>query len=392
VPTVSGVVQVIKTQHTSQGGKLTLARVLSSDIVDGAVLHDGKDKDSRIAGLFSYHGVQAVKQSKATLGQLVALGRLEHAATGQTLSTARGTCAQLLQREQTQMVYGFAVSVADRKDEVKLTTAVARLMEEDSSLRLDHDHETGDMVLWGQGEMHLRVAMEKLLSKFGVQAHSSPRKVAYRETIRTSVSLRARHKKQSGGHGQYGDVVVDIKPLPRGSGFVFTDTITGGVVPKQYIPAVEQGIREWMVKGTLGFPVVDFTVNLSEGSYHDDSSEMAFKLAARLAMSEGMPQCSPVLLEPIMAIDIHVPSEATARANQIVTGHRGQLLGFDVRDGWAGWDTVKAHMPESELQSLIIEIRSATAGVGTFETRFDHLAELTGRPAEGVVAKRAEAA
>jgi elongation factor G len=188
-------------------------------------------------------------------------------------------------------------------------------------------------------------------------------------------------------------VVVDIKPLPRGSGFQFTDSITGGVVPKQYIPAVENGIRDWMHRGTLGFPVVDFGVNLADGSYHDvDSSEMAFKTAARIAMTEGMPQCSPVLLEPVLAVAIHVPSEATARVNQIVTGHRGQLLGFDGRDGWPGWDTVKAHMPEAEVASLIIEIRSATAGVGTFETQFDHLAELTGKAADQVVSSVREQA
>jgi elongation factor G len=182
-------------------------------------------------------------------------------------------------------------------------------------------------------------------------------------------------------------VVVEIKPLARGEGFVFTDTITGGVVPKQYIPAVEAGIREWMGHGPLGFPVVDFTVNLSEGSYHDvDSSEMAFKTAARIAMTEGMPQCSPVLLEPVLAVDIHCPNEATPRVNQIVTGHRGQLLGFDGRDGWAGWDTVRAMMPEAEIASLIIELRSATAGVGTFTAKFDHMAELTGRAADQVVA------
>jgi elongation factor G len=245
------------------------------------------------------------------------------------------------------------------------------------------------MVLWGQGEMHLRVAIEKLASKFAVQAHTAPRRIAFKETIRRSVGLRGRHKKQSGGHGQYGDVVVEIAPLPRGAGFMFSDTITGGVVPKQYIPAVEQGIREWMVRGTLGFPVVDFGVNLSDGSYHDvDSSEMAFKLAARLAMVEGMPQCSPVLLEPVMAISIHVPRDATARANQIVTSHRGQLLGFDARQDWPGWDTVQAHMPEAELASLIIDIRSATAGVGTFEMQFDHLAEISGKVADQLVAQQ----
>ena len=387
VPTVSAVAQIIKTVHSPQGGKLSIARVLAGELADGTVLHDGKDRESRVAGISIFAGITLTKQPKAIAGQVVALGRLEHAATGQTVSSARGACPQLVQRQASTHVYGFAVSVADRKDEVKLTSAIARLAEEDPSLRLDHNHETGDMVLWGQGEMHLRVAIEKLASKFGVQAKTAPRRIAYRETIRKSVSLRGRHRKQSGGHGQYGDVVVDIAPLPRGSGFQFTDTITGGVVPKTYIPAVEQGVRDWMAKGTLGFPVVDFGVNLSDGSYHDvDSSEMAFKLAARLAMVEGMPQCSPVLLEPIMSISIHVPSDATARANQIVTGHRGQLLGFDARENWPGWDTVMAHMPESELASLIIEIRSATAGVGTFEMSFDHLAELTGRAADVVLA------
>jgi elongation factor G len=390
IPTVSCVAQIVKTVHTPQGGRLSIARVLAGDVADGMVLHDGKDRESRIAGLSTFVGVTPTKQAKVSAGQVVALGRLEHAATGQTVSSARGACPQLAVHQKPSHVYGFAVSVADRKDEVKLTSAIARLAEEDPSLRLDHSHDTGDMVLWGQGEMHLRVAIEKLASKFGVQAHTAPRRIAYRETIRKPVSLRGRHKKQSGGHGQYGDVVVDITPLPRGSGFQFTDTITGGVVPKQYIPAVEQGVREWMVKGTLGFPVVDFRVNLSEGSYHDvDSSEMAFKMAARIAMVEGMPQCSPVLLEPVMAISLHVPNEATARANQIVTGHRGHLLGFDAREDWPGWDTVKATMPESELASLIIEIRSATAGVGTFEMSFDHLAELTGRAAEMVLAQAA---
>jgi elongation factor G len=386
------VAQVLKTFHTAQGGKLSLARVLSGEIADGVTLYGGKGQEARVAGVHNYTGVGQSKIAKAEAGQTVALGRLEGIATGETVATAKGNTPQLAPHDATPGVYGFAISVADRKDEVKLTGAVHRLIEEDPSLALTHEHDTGDMVLWGQGEMHLRVAIEKLASKFGVHALSKPRRIAYKETIRKSVQIRGRHKKQSGGHGQYGDVVVEIKPLARGEGFVFSDTITGGVVPKQYIPAVEMGIREWMGRGPLGFPVVDFNVNLSEGSYHDvDSSEMAFKMAARLAMSEGMPQCSPVLLEPVLAVDIHCPNEATPRVNQIVTGHRGQLLGFDGRDGWTGWDTVKAMMPEAEIASLIIELRSATAGVGTFSTRFDHMAELTGRAAEQVVAAAAAA-
>ena len=387
-------VQVLKTFHTAHGGKLSLSRVFSGEVADGAVLHGAQGQDSRVAGVFTLLGSTPSKVQKAVAGDTVALGRLDGAHTGETLSTTKGSTPQLVKVEQAPGVYGFAISVADRKDEVKLTSAIAKLVEEDPSLSLEHNHDTHEMVLWGQGEMHLRVALEKLQGKFGVHAHAKPRRIAYKETIRKPVQIRGRHKKQSGGHGQYGDVVVEIAPLPRGSGFQFTDTITGGVVPKQYIPAVEQGVREWMGHGPLGFPVVDFGVNLSDGSYHDvDSSEMAFKTAARIAMTEGMPQCSPVLLEPIVMVEIHSPSEATSRINQIVTGHRGQLLGYDGRDGWPGWDTVRAHMPESEMASLIIELRSATAGVGTFTFTLDHMAELTGRAAEQVVAgRKAEAA
>ena len=384
-----GVAQILKTFHTAHGGKLSVARILSGDVSDGAVFYGGSGQDARTAGIFTLLGSTPTKVSQAHAGDTVALGRLEGIATGETISTTKGNTGQLVAIEAAPGVYGFAISVSDRKDEVKLTSAIAKLIEEDPSLSLEHNTDTHEMVLWGQGEMHLRVALERLEGKFGVHAESKPRRIAYKETIRKQTQIRGRHKKQSGGHGQYGDVVVEIAPQPRGTGFVFTDSITGGVVPKQYIPAVESGVRDWMAEGPLGFPVVDFSVNLSDGSYHDvDSSEMAFKTAARIAMSEGMPQCSPVLLEPIVAVEIHVPSDATSRINQIVTGHRGQLLGFDGRDGWPGWDTVKAHMPESEMSSLIIELRSATSGVGTFTFAHDHMQELTGRTADQVVASR----
>ena len=385
----AAVLQVLKTFHTAHGGKLSLSRVLSGNIADGGTVYGGKGQDARIAGMFTLMGSTPQKIGKAELGDTVALGKLDGMATGETVSTAKGTTKQLLKLDVAPGVYGLAISVADRKDEVKLTSAIAKLMEEDPSLSLEQNQSTHEMVLWGQGEMHLRVALERLMGKFGVQAHARPRRIDYRETIRKPVQIRGRHKKQSGGHGQFGDIVVEIKPLARGSGFTFTDTISGGVVPKQYIPAVETGIRDWMGQGSLGFPVVDFTVNLSDGSYHDvDSSEMAFKTAARIAMTDGMPQCSPVLLEPIVAVELHVPSDATSKVNQIVSGHRGQLLGFDSREGWAGWDTVKAHMPESEIGSLIIELRSATAGVGTFVFKHDHMSELTGRAADQVVTNR----
>ena len=229
------IVHVIKTQHTMQGGKLSLARVMQGEVVDGMVLHDAEGREARIAGLGCLQGVTNKKIASAGEGQLVVIGRLEHVLTGTTLASAKAACQQLVSAVRQPGVYGLAVAVADRKDEVKLTSAIHKLIEEDPSLSFSHDHDTGDMVLWGQGEMHLRVALERLASKFGVHATTRLRRIAYKETIRKSLSLRGRHRKQSGGHGQFGDVVVDIAPLPRGSGFVFSDTISGGVVPKQYI-------------------------------------------------------------------------------------------------------------------------------------------------------------
>ena len=201
--------------------------------------------------------------------------------------------------------------------------------------------------------------------------------------------MRGRHKKQSGGHGQFGDVVLDIKPLPRSSGFKFEDKITGGVVPRNYIPSVEEGVINALKHGPLGFQVVDVAVALVDGSYHTvDSSDMAFQTAARIGIVEGLPQCQPVLLEPIHLVEIVCPTDATAKMNAILSGRRGQILGFDTREGWDGWDVVRAKMPESEIGDLIIEVRSATAGVGSFTFKFDHMAELTGKTADQIVAAR----
>ncbi|MBT6139269.1 MAG: elongation factor G, partial [Rhodospirillaceae bacterium] len=218
---------------------------------------------------------------------------------------------------------------------------------------------------------------------------SKPPSVPYKETIKRAVEQHARHKKQSGGHGQFGDVQGKIQPLSRGKGFEFQNSIVGGSIPRNYIPAVEDGVKEFMKQGPLGFQVVDIAVQLFDGSFHSvDSSDMAFKTAARMAMSEGMPKCSPVLLEPVLHVTISVPNDATARMQRLVTGHRGQILGFQAKDDWKGWDEVEAYLPESEIRDLIIEIRSQTMGVGFYEAKFDHLAELTGRTADEVVEQR----
>jgi elongation factor G len=385
--------QVVKTMYTAHGGKISLVRVLAGDFGEGTVVQ-GARAEERAASAFAMLGQEAKKRPPGRPGDTLALGRLEKILTGETISADKGGITQIKAPEPPQPVFGVAIGVKDRKDEVKLTGALGRLMEEDPSLKLEHAKDTHQMVLWGQGEMHLRVALERLKRKYGVEAESKPRQVPYKETIRKAVEVRGRHKKQSGGHGQFGDVVLDIKPLPRGTGFQFAEKITGGVVPRQFIPSVEIGVLDYLQRGPLGgFPVVDVSVTLIDGSYHSvDSSDMAFRQAGRIGMSEGMPKCNPVLLEPIMEVEIAIPSEATARVNGMIPQRRGQILGFDARDGWPGWDVVRAQIPESEMGDLIVELRSATAGVGTFSAKFHHLAELTGRLADNVLAAHKEAA
>jgi elongation factor G len=380
---------VIKTFHTAHGGKLSLARVLTGTFADGTTVEGGAE-DERISGLFTVTGQEPAKRGEAHPGDTVAFGRLESVKTGDTLVTEKSKPVKLATTAPAQPVFGLAIAAKEKKDEVKLTAAIAKIIEEDPSISLSHSQDMGEMVLWGQGEMHLRVALEKLTRKYGIDAATRPRQIPYKETIRKSTEVRGRHKKQSGGHGQFGDVVVTISPRPRGSGFEFSDEITGGVVPKNYIPSVEIGVRDYLHSGPLGFNVVDVGVCLIDGSYHSvDSSDMAFRQAGRIAMSEGLPQCSPVLLEPVMAVEIAVPSEATAKINGIISSRRGQILGFDARPGWPGWDLVQAQIPEADIQNLIVELRSATAGVGTFTAKFDHLAELTGKIADHVLATRA---
>jgi elongation factor G len=386
------VAQVLKTLHTTHGGKVSVARVMTRSLAEGAELV-GPDGDvGRVSGIFRVMGGNTQKREAAQAGETVGLGKLDGAHTGMTLATGKTPPKQLVALAVPDPVLGLAVASAERKDDVKLSSALQKAIEEDPSLRVTHVQDTGETVLEGQGEMHLRVAVERLTGKYGVALNTHEPLVPYKETIQGSVAVRGRHKKQSGGHGQFGDVVLDIKPLPPGSGFVFEETITGGAVPRNYFSSIEEGVREYLGRGPLGFPVVDIAVTLTDGSYHTvDSSDMAFRTAAQIGMREGMPQCRPVLLEPVLKVDIAVPSEATPRVNAIVSQRRGQLLGYDARPGWQGWDVVEAMIPQAEIRDLIVDLRSATAGVGTFRARFDHLAPLTGRLADQAI-ERAKAA
>jgi elongation factor G len=384
---------VFKTVHTKAGGKLSYVRVLTGDIPDGATVIGRDGKDERGAGIFSIRGEEVQKRGAAKAGDTVALGRLESIRAGETITTARGGINQITSVAPPEAVAAIGLGLKDRKDEVKLSAAVAKLVEEDPSLTVEHSTELHQILLHGQGEMHLRVTLERLHRKYGIDVNREKRKVAYKETIKSGTDVHARHKKQSGGHGQFGDVKITISPLPRGSGIQFNETITGGAIPKNYIPSVEIGVRDYLEEGPLGFPVVDVGVTLTDGSYHAvDSSDMAFRQAGRLAMSDGLPKCNAVLLEPVMAVAILVPSDANARINGIISQRRGHILGFDGRDGWPGWDVIQAHIPASEMDSLIVDLRSATAGTGSYRAVFDHLAELTGRLKDQVLSASKAAA
>jgi elongation factor G len=384
---------VLKTLHTAHGGKVSLVRVLAGQIGDGTTLNTPDGEAGRVSGVMKMLGQTFEKRSPAATGDTVALGRLEAAHTGDTLSTGKTAHRAILKPTLPSPVLALSIAAKERKDDVKLGLALAKLVDEDPSLIVQHNAEAHEMIVWGQGEMHLRVTAERLSDRFGIGIVPRPPSVGYRETIRKPIVQRGRHKKQSGGHGQFGDVVLDVKPLPRGEGFTFKDEIKGGVVPGNYIPSVEEGVIDALKHGPLGFPVVDVAVKLVDGSYHSvDSSDQAFRTAGRIGIVEALPQCTPVLLEPIQMVEIVCPSDATAKINAILSGRRGQILGFDTREGWSGWDVVRAMMPEAETGGLIVEIRSATAGVGSYTAKFDHMAELIGKPADQIVAARKAAA
>jgi elongation factor G len=384
---------VFKTVHLQHGGKLSFARVLNGRLDDGATIHASSGEAGRVSGVSALQVGQDNKRPSAEIGETVALGKLDTVKTGDTFASGKTAPQALIRVEVLPPVLALAVAAVDRKDDVKLGQALLRLNEEDPSLTMVQNPQTHDIVLWGQGEMHLRVALERLRDRFGVNVKSHQPAIGYQETIRKPITQRGRHKKQSGGHGQFGDVVLDIKPMPRGTGFEFHDKVVGGAVPRNYIGAVEEGVVDGLLRGPLGFPVIDLAVTLTDGSYHSvDSSDLAFRTAARMGLNEALPQCQPVLLEPIHVVEIVCPTDATAKINAILSGRRGQILGFDTREGWAGWDRVRATMPEAEIGELIVELRSATAGAGSFTRQFDRMAEVTGKAADQIIAAHRVAA
>ncbi|HEX5749680.1 MAG TPA: elongation factor G [Archangium sp.] len=380
-------VQSFKTQHQPHVGKLTMVRVWRGGLQEGDTL-----ANSRVGGVQRVHGTKQTAAGTAREGEVVTVSRVDALRTGD-LADAQGTLTPKGWPLAAPPVHQLAIVAEKRTDDVKLTSALSRLVEEDPSLSVDQEADTQMLLLGGQGELHLRQALEHLRARMRVPVVTKPLPIPYRETIRKTGSHHARFKRQSGGHGQFGDVVVDVKPLPHGEGFRFTSAVVGGAVPKQYIPAVEEGVKDGLRRGPLGFPVVDVEVTLTGGTYHSvDSSDQAFRTTGRLAMVEVLPKLEPVLLEPILQVEIHVPNEAIPRAQRLVTSRRGQILGFDTHPEIPGWEVLTAYVPQAEMQGFIVELRSASSGLGSFVTRHDHYSELVGKQAERVVSHQQQAA
>jgi elongation factor G len=372
--------QVFRIAHGAHAGRLALARVWRGRVADGIALGGG-----RVGGLLRLVGAQHGKVADAGPGEVVALLRLDGVAAGDLLTpTGAGAAADW----PAPLMPAHAVSIVarDRKDEVKLGAALKRLVEEDPSLAVLQDAEAHEILLGGQGAVHVQLALERLRRRHDIVVAARPPRVAYRETIRRAVSEHARFKRQSGGHGQFADVHLNVAPLPSGAGHRFASAVIGGSVPKQYVPGVEAGVSDALRRGPLGFPVVDIEVVLTDGQHHSvDSSEQAFRTAARQGVGEALAKAEPVLLEPVDEVTVHVPSDFTARAQRLLSSRRGQILGFDTRPDWPGWDDVKALVPASDLHDLIVELRSLTLGVGGYERRFSHYAELSGKAADKVI-------
>ena len=376
---------VFKTSYAGQAGRLSYARVFGGRLTDGADLTLSNGEHARASGLFAVQGANLRKVASVEPGDLVAIGKLEHAAAGEAISLNGRPTESRSFAPHRPALYALAVAARNRQDDVRVSGALSKLVEEDPGLELVHDNEMGQVLLAGQGEGHVRLALDRLKRRFGVDVATEKPRTPYRETIVKGVTQRGRHKKQTGGHGQFGDVTVELRPLQRGAGFAFVPKISGGVVPKQWIPAVEQGARDGLSKGPLGFPVVDLEVTLVDGSHHSvDSSEMAFRTAGRIAIEEGLRGCGSVLLEPIEKVAVLAPSASLSNVTSALSARRGQILGFGPREGWPGWERIEAYLPQSERHDLIAEIRSITQGLGTFEADFDHMAELTGRLADEV--------
>ncbi len=381
---------VFKTIVDPFAGKLSIFRVLSGKVVtDSTVLNVNKDTKERLGHLSKLAGKKQVPVAHAVAGEIVCVAKLKDTATGDTLADEKAPLLYPGLAESPPAI-SFAVEPKSKGDEEKATQALARMMEEDPSLEMHRDPQTRELILSGVGQLHIEVVIERLKRKYGAEVELKAPKVPYKETIKGRAESQGKLKKQSGGRGQYGDTWLKVEPMKRGDGFEFVDDIVGGVVPRQYIPAVEKGVREALNEGILaGYPIVDVKVTLYDGSYHEvDSSEMAFKIAASMGFKTALSKAKPVLLEPIMSMEVIVPDDAMGDVIGDLNSRRGKVLGVDSKPGG---QVIRAQAPMAEVLKYSPDLRSMTSGRGSFTVAFSHYEEVPAHLAERVI-KEAEAA
>ncbi len=368
-------------------GQLTYFRVFSGTLKsDSEFLNVTRGVKERTGKLYLMNGKEQVQVDSVGPGDLAAMTKLKNTHFGDTLA-APGNALLLPEIELPESMVKLAIYPKSRADEDKIGEALNRLAEEDPTFSHYRDSATNEHVIKGMGDLQLEILLDRLKRKFNVEAETQTPKVAFKETIRGKADVQGKHKKQSGGHGQYGDVYLRLSPNERGAGYEFIDSISGGVVPRQYIPHVDKGCQDALDKGVIaGYPVVDVIVELYYGSYHDvDSSEMAFKIAASIAIQKGVKQANPCLLEPVMYIEVLTPEEFMGDITGAVNGKRGRILGME--PSGPGRQLIKAHVPEAEILRFSTELRSMTGGRGSHTLRFDHYDEVPDQIAQGIIAE-----
>jgi len=381
---------VFKTIADPYVGQISLMRIRSGTLKPETVLTNSRSgSDEKLAKIATMIGKETELVGAAPAGDIVAVAKLNDTATGDTLAP-KNKPVRLPRVDRPEPVLATAVTAKTQADEDKLANAIRRILAEDPALRLERNSETKQTLLWGMGETHLTITLERLERKFGVAVETSTVRVPYRETISRTAEAEGKYKKQTGGHGQYGVCFLRVSPLPRGEGFKFVDEIKGGSIPRQFIPAVEKGIAETMAEsGVRGFPVVDVQVAVYDGKYHSvDSSEMSFKMAGRLGFKAAMEKAGPVLLEPISRVVVTVPAEYQGDVMGDLSSRRGQLQGTEAAPG--GKQQITALVPTSEIMSYAIDLRSITQGWGRFKAEHDHYQEMPSNMADQVVASLKE--
>jgi elongation factor G len=382
---------VFKTIVDPFAGKLSVLRVVSGRLhADLNCVNTVRDGRERIGHPLKLEGKKQAQVHAAVAGDIVAVAKLKDTASGDTLADEKAPIV-FPPLPDAPAAISFALAPKSKADDEKVMQALHRLMEEDTALRVHRDEQTKEFVVSGTGQLHVEVAVERLKRKFGVEVELKAPKVPYKETIKGTAKAQGKHKKQTGGHGQYGDCWLELSPLPRGMGFEFEDDISGGVIPRNFIPAVEKGVREVLTEGIVaGYPIVDVKARLYFGSYHDvDSSEMSFKIAGRLAFKAAYDHCRPVLLEPITTITVIVPDDYMGDVIGDLNSRRGKVLGAEPRGN--GQQVIRAHVPMSEVLRYAPDLRSMTSGRGDFELEFSHYEEVPGHIAEKII-KEAQAA